>query len=147
MHAMDWTIVFCINGAIIAYGFWLARGTTTSVEWFLGRRSLPWWAIGLSMFATNIDNADLVSICGKTYSSGLHILTVYTIGSAFGSGLAAFAVVPAIYRAGLYTNAEYLEFRFGVVTRVLSALIQIFKDILNLQIFSKIMGKFIKIFL
>lgn len=125
MHAMDWTIVFCINGAIIAYGFWLARGTTTSVEWFLGRRSLPWWAIGLSMFATNIDNADLVSICGKTYSSGLHILTVYTIGSAFGSGLAAFAVVPAIYRAGLYTNAEYLEFRFGVVTRVLSALIQI----------------------
>jgi MFS family permease len=42
---------------------------------------LPWWAIGLSMFATNVDNADLVSITGKTYNEGLHIITVYAVGS------------------------------------------------------------------
>src|SRR5690606_24192241 len=84
-----------------------------------------WWAIGLSMFATNVDNADLVSVTGKTFSEGLHLITVYALGSALGGILASFFVVPTMYRAGFYTNAEYLEARFGVTTRVLSALIQI----------------------
>jgi SSS family solute:Na+ symporter len=125
MHPLDWLIVILLNGAIIAYGFYLARGTTRTSEWFLARRALPWWAIGLSMFATNVDNADIVSVTGKTYTEGLHIITVYAIGSAVGGILAAFFVTPAMYRAGFYTNAEYLEGRYGLTTRVLSALIQI----------------------
>ena len=125
MHLIDWLIVFVLNGGVIAYGFYLARSTYSSSDWFLGRRALPWWAIGMSMFATNVDNADYVSVCGKTFSSGLHVISVYAIGSALGGFLAAFLVVPTIYRAGFYTNAEYLEARFGVSARILSALIQI----------------------
>ena len=125
MHPIDWLIVLVLNGGVVGYGFYLARGTSSSSEWFLGRRALPWWTIGLSMFATNVDNADIVSVTGKTYNDGLHIISVYAIGSAVGGILAAFFVVPAIYRAGFYTNAEYLEARFGVAARVLSALIQI----------------------
>ena len=138
MHALDWLIVFVLNGAVIGYGFYLSRGTTSSSEWFLGKRALPWWAIGLSMFATNVDSADIVSVTGKTFNEGLHIITVYAIGSAFGGFLAAFCVVPAIYRAGFYTNAEYLEARFGVTTRILSALIQIQyrSSMLGLMIYS-----------
>ena len=125
MHPFDWLIVFLLNGSVIAYGFYLAGGTKSSSEWFLGRRALPWWAIGLSMFATNVDSADIVSVTGKTFNEGLHIITVYAVGSALGGILAAFAIVPSMYRAGFYTNAEYLEARFGVSARVLSALIQI----------------------
>ena len=125
MHTIDWLIVIVLNGSVIAYGFYLAGGAKSSSEWFLGRRALPWWVIGMSMFATNVDNADIVSVTGKTFNQGLHILTVYALGSAAGGILAAFFVVPAIYRAGFYTNAEYLEARFGVAARVLSALIQI----------------------
>jgi SSS family solute:Na+ symporter len=125
MHPVDWLIVLVLNGAVIALGFYLARGTRGSAEWFLGRRALPWWAVGLSMFATNVDNADIVSVTGKTYNEGLHILTVYGVGSAVGGILAAFLVTPAIYRAGFYTNAEYLEARFGLSCRALSALIQL----------------------
>ena len=91
----------------------------------LGGSGLPWWAVGLSMFATNVDNADLVGVTGSTYKEGLHIISVYALGSAAGGILAAFFVTPAIYRAGFYTNAEYLEARFGPVARALSALIQI----------------------
>ena len=91
----------------------------------MGGRALPWWAVGLSMFATNVDNADLVGVTGTTYSDGIHIITVYACGGVAGGILAAFLVVPAIYRAGFYTNAEYLEARFGPTTRALSALIQI----------------------
>ncbi len=125
MTAIDWLIVLILNGGVIAYGIWLARGIRTSGEWFLGKRALAWWAVGLSMLATNVDNADLVSLTGTTYKEGLHIITVHTFGAAVGGILAAFVIVPAMYRSGLYTNAEYLESRYGLSTRVLSALIQI----------------------
>ncbi len=125
MSPIDWLIVFVINGAVIAYGIYLARGTETSSEWFLGGRSLPWWAVGLSMFATNVDNADIVGVTGSTFKEGLHIVSVYAVGSVAGAILAAFFVVPKMYRAGFFTNAEYLEARFGPSTRVLSALIQL----------------------
>ena len=62
---------------------------------------------------------------GQTYNEGIHVISVYAIGSAVGGILAAFWLAPAIARQGLYTNAEYLEARFGPTTRVLSALIQI----------------------
>ncbi|HRX77478.1 MAG: sodium/solute symporter [Planctomycetaceae bacterium] len=125
MTFLDWLIVFVINGAIISYGIYLARGTETSSEWFLGGRALPWWAVGLSMFATNVDNADIVGVTGSTFKEGIHIISVYAVGSVVGAILAAFFVVPTMYRAGFYTNAEYLEARFGPSTRVLSALIQL----------------------
>ncbi|MDH3734621.1 MAG: hypothetical protein OEU54_13920 [Gemmatimonadota bacterium] len=138
MSALDWLIVLGLNGAIIAYGFFRARGTRTSSEWFLGSRALPWWLVGLSMFATNVDSSDYVSITGTTTSEGLHIMSVHTIGSISGALLAAFLIVPVIYRAGLYTNAEFLEQRFGPSTRVMSALIQIQyrTSVLGMMIFS-----------
>ena len=125
MQTLDWIIVLILNGGVLAVGFFLARGTDSSEEWFLGRRTLTWWAIGLSMFATNVDNADLVSLTGTSYREGLHILMVHTLGAFIGVIFAAFVLAPAIARAGQYTNAEYLETRFGVSTRVLSAVIQI----------------------
>jgi len=138
VSALDWLIVLGLNGAIIAYGFFRARGTRTSSEWFLGSRALPWWLVGLSMFATNVDSSDYVSITGTTTSEGLHIMSVHTIGSISGALLAAFLIVPVIYRAGLYTNAEFLEQRFGPSTRVMSALIQIQyrTSVLGMMIFS-----------
>ncbi len=125
MSALDWLIVLGLNGAIIAYGLRRARGTSTSGEWFLSSRSLPWWAVGLSLFATNMDNSEFVSATGTIASEGLHFLSAHTLGALVGVTLATFLIVPAIYRAGLYTNAEYLEHRFGPGTRVLGALIQI----------------------
>lgn len=123
--ALDWLIVLGLNGAIIAYGLRRARGTSTTGEWFLGSRALPWWAVGLSLFATNMDNSEFVSATGTIASEGLHFLSAHTFGGLAGVTLATFVIVPAIYRAGLYTNSEFLEHRFGPGTRVLGALIQL----------------------
>ncbi|MCB1077985.1 MAG: sodium/solute symporter [Verrucomicrobiae bacterium] len=125
MTALDWLIVLGLNGGVVLYGLFLARGTSTPGEWFLGNRSLVWWTIGLSMFATNIDNADIVSLTGTSFKEGFHIIAVHTLGALAGGIVAAFFLLPAMMRAGHFTNAEYLEARFGVTTRVLSALIQI----------------------
>ncbi len=125
MNWLDWTIVLCLNGAVIAYGFYRARGTESSSEWFLGGRALPWWGLGLSMFATSVDNADIVSLSGHSYNHGMHIVAVYTVATVLGASVSAFFVVPMMYRAGFYTNAEFLESRFSSSLRAFSALIQI----------------------
>ncbi|WP_299468444.1 sodium/solute symporter [uncultured Gimesia sp.] len=125
MSWLDWLIVFVLNGSVIAYGFYLARSTKSSSDWFLGGRSLPWWGLGLSIFATSVDNADAVSLTGYAYNHGMHIITAFTLASVCGAILAAFLVVPVLYRGGFYTNAEYLETRYGKSIRTISALIQI----------------------
>ena len=125
MTWLDWGIVLLLNGLIIGGGFWFSRGPIDRAQWFVGRRSLVWWTVGLSMFATNVDNSDFVSVSGLAYHEGMHVLTVYTLGTAVAGLLAAFYVVPAMYRAGLYTNAEYLELRFGPAARFVSVLVQI----------------------
>ena len=125
MTTIDWLIVLVLNGGVIGVGFYLSRETQSSSQWFLGARALPWWGIGLSMFATNVDNADLVGVTGNSFTEGVHIVSVYAVGSAMGGILAAFCVVPSILRLDCFTNAEYLEARFGPTTRILSALIQL----------------------
>lgn len=71
MTPLDWLIVIVANGAIVGYGLYLARGTTTSYEWFLAAKGLPWWIVGLSMFATAVDSGDYVAVVGGAYTFGL----------------------------------------------------------------------------
>ena len=113
MNSLEWTLVALTNGAIIAFGFWYSRGNQSSVDWFLGGRSLPWWLIGLSMYATAIDSSDLVADSGFTYRIGMAYFVANWVGILVGWGLASHFVFLPMYRAGMYTNAEYLERRFG----------------------------------
>jgi SSS family solute:Na+ symporter len=89
MTFLGWAIVFVLNGAIIVYGFFLARKTESSNDWFLAGRSLPWWGLGLSMFATSLDNGDVISLSGKVYNNGIHIITVFTLATVVGACLCA----------------------------------------------------------
>ncbi|MCH2213271.1 MAG: hypothetical protein MK110_18375 [Fuerstiella sp.] len=125
MNLIDWLIVVLLNGSIIAYGIWLSRGVSSSADWFLAGRSLPWWLVGISMYATAIDSSDLIADAGGTYTLGFSYFVTNWVGTVVGWTLAAFVIYPTIYRAGMYTNAEYLEARFGPSVRVLCALIQV----------------------
>jgi SSS family solute:Na+ symporter len=71
MTWIDWAIVIGLNGAIVLYALWSARPTESSKEWFLGGRSVPWWIVGLSAFATAIDSSDLVADSGGVYTLGV----------------------------------------------------------------------------
>ena len=125
MTKVDWLIVLALNGSIVAYGFYLARGVRSSADWFLAGRSLPFWIVGLSMYATAIDASDIVADSGFTYNVGFSFFIANMVGVVGGWGLAAFFVFLPLYRAGMYTNAEYLEARFGPSARVLCAFIQV----------------------
>ena len=125
MTLLDWLLVVGINGSIVLYGLRLARGTKSSVEWFLASKALPWWAIGLSLFATAVDSGDYVAVAGGAYKFGISNLTTWWIGISAGWLLVAYLVLIPLYRSGMFTNAEYLEARFGPVARILSVFIQV----------------------
>ena len=61
MTILDWTLVIVLNGAIIIYGLFIGTETKSSADWFLASRRLPWWIVGLSLYATAIDSSDLVA--------------------------------------------------------------------------------------
>ncbi len=125
MIAIDWLIVVLVNGAIVGYGLVISRGTKKASDWFLAARGLPWWMVGLSMFATAVDSGDYVAVVGGAYTFGLSNLTTWWLGMPIGWFIVSYGVFLPLYRSGMYTNAEYLEHRFGPSVRVMSALIQV----------------------
>ncbi len=125
MSGLDWGVVLLLNGSIVAYGFYLSRGVVASTDWFLAGRRLPWWLVGLSMYATAIDSSDLVADSGGAYTLGLGVMIMNWVGVIGGWALGAFFIMLPMYRAGMYTNAEYLEARFGVAVRVICAFVQV----------------------
>ena len=125
MTFLDWLIVVVANGLIVGYGLYLARGTKDSYEWFLAAKGLPWWIVGLSMFATAVDSGDYVAVVGGAYTFGLSNLTTWWLGIPIGWFIVSYVVFLPLYRSGMFTNAEYLEYRFGPGVGVMGALIQI----------------------
>ena len=81
--------------------------------------------MGLSLYATSIDTSDLIADAGGTYVLDLSYFVANWVGVAIGWVLAAHFVVMPMYRAGMYTKAEYLEARFGPPARLLSAFVQV----------------------
>ena len=125
MTTLDWAIVAGLNVIVFGYAAWRARQTRTGEEWFVGGRALPFWVVGLSMFATSADGGEYVSVNGQTYEYGIAIIAGLMLGAVIGAIVSSFWVVPRMYRAGHFTNTEYLETRYGPSARVVSVLVQL----------------------
>ena len=125
MSHWDWAIIALLNIPVIVYGFYLGLKVRSSADWFLAGRTLPWWLVGVSMYATAIDSSDLVGDSGETYNTGLSFFVMNWVGVVAGWMIAGFFIALPMYRRGMFTNAEYLEARFGPAARVLSVLVQL----------------------
>ena len=125
MTALDWAVVAVLNGGIVAYSLIAFRNKGESFDWYLAAKSMPWWVIGLSAFGTAIDSGDYVGIVGGAYNIGLSQLAQWWLGIGIGWTVLSFFVIVPMYRSGVFTNAEWLEFRFGPTARVLAVLINV----------------------
>jgi solute:Na+ symporter, SSS family len=125
MTTLDWIIVLLLNGSIIIYALIFARDTKTSSDWFLAGRTLPWWIVGLSLYATLIDSSDMIVDSGGAYQFGVRMFVFNWVGVIAGWLLMVYLIALPMYRLGMYTNAEYLEARFGPFARMISVLIQV----------------------
>lgn len=122
MHWIDWTIVVAYLTWIVWTGLRLSRNTEKLEGYFLANRSLPWWAVGLSVMATQLSAITLVGTTGQGYAGGLSFVQFY-FGLPVAMVILSVTLVPFFHRAKVYTAYEYLEQRFDSKTRFLTAIL------------------------
>jgi Na+/proline symporter len=120
MHLVDWSIVIAYLAYVIWHGLKLSRGTTDTEGFFLAGRSLPWWAVGLSVMATQMSAITLIGATGQAYEDGMRFIQFY-FGLPLAMIILCVTAVPLFYRARVFTAYEYLEQRFDVKTRTLTS--------------------------
>jgi solute:Na+ symporter, SSS family len=120
MHKLDWAIVIVYLVYITYDGIRLTKKSDQLEGYFLASRSLPWWAVGLSVMATQLSAISLVSTTGQAYADGMRFIQFY-FGLPFALIILCVTVVPFFYRAKVYTAYEYLERRFDAKTRSLAS--------------------------
>jgi SSS family solute:Na+ symporter len=122
MHWIDWTIVITYLVWIVWTGLRSSRQTEHLEGYFLANRSLPWWAVGLSVMATQLSAITLVGTTGQGYVAGLSFVQFY-FGLPIAMVILSVTLVPFFHRAKVYTAYEYLEQRFDVKTRFVTAIL------------------------
>jgi len=122
MRTLDWLVVAACLVWIVYTGLKRTRAANEVEGYFLAKRSLPWWAVGLSVMATQLSAITLVGTTGQGYADGLRFVQFY-FGLPIAMVILSLTVVPFFYRAKVYTAYEYLERRFDARTRTLASLL------------------------
>jgi SSS family solute:Na+ symporter len=120
MHALDWAVVAAYVAWLIWDGVKRTKLENTTESYFLANRSMPWWAVGLSVMATQLSAITLVGTTGQGYNDGLRFVQFY-YGLPIAMIILCVTLVPFFYRARVYTAYEYLERRFDLKTRTFTS--------------------------
>jgi SSS family solute:Na+ symporter len=120
MHLVDWLIVLVYLLYVVFDGIKRSKATHEVRGYFLANRSLPWWAVGLSIMATQMSAVTLVGTTGQAYESGMRFLQFY-YGLPLAMIILSVTAVPFFYRANVFTAYEFLEKRFDSRTRSMTS--------------------------
>lgn len=115
--SLDWGVVIGYFALVTFVGLAVARKDQNEKEYFLGNRSMPTWAVSLSIVATMLSAATFVGVPDAGYSGDLSYLSL-TLGGIIAVFVVAFLFVPRLYRAGTVTIYGFLAQRFGEPARV-----------------------------
>ncbi|WP_417850181.1 sodium:solute symporter family transporter [Thalassoglobus sp.] len=118
----DYIVILLYLAGTIGIGIAIGRKMKTGSEFFLGGRQLPWWAIGMSLVATDIGGTDIIGVGGAAYTHGLAVANFEWIGCIPAMIIGAFLFIPFFYRTGVFTIPEYLERRYNVGVRTVMAI-------------------------
>lgn len=113
----DYAIVGLYLVATMVIGMYVSAYIQTGREFFLAGRTLPWWAVGLSLVATDIGGTDLIGVGGAAYRYGVAVGNFEWIGCVPAMIVGAFIFIPHFWRCGITTIPEFLEKRFNVGIR------------------------------
>jgi Na+/proline symporter len=120
MSLIDWLIVGVYLVWMVWDGIRMSKHTTKMEGYLLASRSIPWWAVGLSVMATQLSAITMTSTTGQGYADGMKFVQFY-FGLPLAMIVLSVTVVPFFWRAQVYTAYEYLERRFDLKTRTLTA--------------------------
>lgn len=114
---IDYAVLIAYLLGTVALGIAIGRRISTGTDFFLAGRRLPWWAIGLSLVATDIGGTDIMGVGGAAYSHGLAVANFEWIGCIPAMIIGAFIFIPYFYRTGVYTIPEFMERRYNAGVR------------------------------
>lgn len=118
MRTLDWIVMAVWLIYLISYGLYRARGSKDTRSFLLAGKTMPWYAVALSIMATQASAITFISTTGQSYVDGMRFVQFY-----FGLPLAMIVIsmtaVPIFHKANVYTAYEYLERRFDKRTRYL----------------------------
>ena len=122
MRPLDWVVLVAWLVLLISYGLWRGRGSNTVNQFLLAGKTMPWYAMGLSIMATQASAITFISTPGQAYTDGMRFVQFY-FGLPIAMVILSATVVPIFHRAKVYTAYEYLEQRFDAKTRALVSMI------------------------
>ncbi|MEX0882214.1 MAG: sodium:solute symporter, partial [Cyclobacteriaceae bacterium] len=120
MSSLDWIIMFGTLGAIAGYGIYVTYGPKDMERYLKGGNDMNWWTIGLSIMATQASAITFLSTPGQAYTDGMRFIQFY-FGLPVAMIIISIVFLPIYYRLKIYTAYEFLESRFDLKTRTLTA--------------------------
>jgi SSS family transporter len=129
LKVVDYVVIVCYLCAVAGIGlyFYLTSKKDTA-NFFLAGRKIPWWAAGISLYATGTSAISFIAVPAKAYATNWLYLTQNFFG-VLGTIYVAFTIVPLVRRLNLMSVYEYLELRFHPVVRMLASLICILQHL------------------
>ncbi len=122
MRPLDWVVLVAFLIFTVAFGIRRGRGSRDLRAYMLANKSMPWYAVALSIMATQASAITFVSTTGLAYTDGMRFVQFY-FGLPIAMVLLSIFAVPVFHRLNVFTAYEYLEGRFDLKTRVLTAVI------------------------
>ena len=120
MHPIDWVVLVVLFAWIIQDGVKRAKDADSVEGYFLAKRSIPWWAAGLSVMATQLSAITMIGTTGQGATDGMRFVQFY-FGLPIAMVILGVTLVPFLHGARVYTAYEYLERRFDAKTRSLTS--------------------------
>ena len=114
---LDWFALSTYLFLLVLLGVYFARRDQTTEDFFLGGHRIPWWAAGISIFATQLSAITFMAIPAKSYSSDW-TLFIQSLGIFVMAPVVAYLFLPFFRRLNLTTAYEYLERRFSLIVRL-----------------------------
>ena len=122
MSSLDWIVLYGTLILIAAYGIYKTRGRKNLDSYLRGQNAMNWWTIGLSIMATQASAITFLSTPGQAYEDGMRFIQFY-FGLPLAMIIISVSFIPIYYKLKVYTAYEYLENRFDLKTRTLTALL------------------------
>src|SRR6266850_565357 len=116
LNGLDFVVIAAYLIGITALGIYVGRQQKDSKDYFVADRSIPWWAVMISVVASETSALTFISIPGLAYVGNLGFLEV-AIGYLLGRIVVATVLLPRYYQGDLVTAYALLEKRFGIATR------------------------------
>ena len=133
MHNLDWFVLIFTLLVIVIYGTVKTSGAKTGQDYIKAGNEANWWTIGLSVMATQASAITFLSTPGQAYNDGLGFVQFY-----FGLPIAIVIIctifIPIYHKLKVYTAYEFLESRFDLKTRSLTAVLFLIQRSLSASI-------------